>query len=81
MRILQVVGLKAPYRRKYPNGIRVDPDIIYQFDIPVLGIMEKKMEALGPFKGYVGLWGLYWGSNTGKENGNYYVIVGLLNTC
>ena len=61
VRILQVVGLKAPYRRKYPNGIRVDPNIIYQFDIAVLGIMEKKMEALGPFKAICRVMGVILG--------------------
>ena len=32
------------------------------------GIMEKKMETTTVY------WGLYW--NNGKENGNYYNILG-----
>ena len=34
-----------------------------------IGIMEKKMETT------IAYWGLYW--DNGKENGNYYSILGL----
>ena len=38
----------------------------------IIGIMEKKMETLGPFKGIYGARkGLYW--DNGKENGSYYL--------
>ena len=41
-----------------------------------IGIMEKKMETLGPFKGiYRGYIGVIWGfyRDNGKENGSYYL--------
>ena len=37
-----------------------------------MGIMEKKMETTVVYWGYMGLYG-----DNGKENGNYYSILGL----
>ena len=42
-----------------------------------IGIMEKKMETtiMGLYRDYIGyILGLYW--DNGKENGNYYIVVG-----
>ena len=39
-----------------------------------IGIMEKKMETLGPFKGMCRvIYGLY--RDNGKENGSYYIVI------
>ena len=44
-----------------------------------MGIMEKKMETTRVIRVIYRDYGVYWGymGNNGKENGNYYSILGL----
>ena len=42
-----------------------------------IGIMEKKMETTITIIGYTGFYWGYIGDN-GKENGNYYIIMGII---
>ena len=54
--------------------------VLWRIYMGIIGVMEKKMETLGPLKGvYRDYWvilGLCWGN--GKENGNYYSIIGYI---